>query len=106
MITYRLEDLTEATAALQKATSLLANNNNPKAANLIKQGWALIDETPVSDELSLTDDFTAVFKTKRKKRTDKVYGRQAQVEEKWDRVVKDNYQKAKTLANLAIDLVK
>jgi len=106
MITYRLEDLTEATQALQKATTLLALNNNPKAQKLIDEGWALIDATPVSNELSLEDGFTAVFKTKRKKRTDKVYGRQAEVEEKWDREVKGNYQKAKTLAHLAIDLIK
>ncbi len=106
MITYRLEDLSKATKALQKAQKMLASSNNPKAKELIKQGWDLIDETPVSNQLSLTDDFTAIFKTKRKKRTDKVYGRQAEVEEKWDRTVKDNYQKAKTLANLAIDLLK
>jgi len=106
MITYRLEDLSDATKALQEASMLLAKNDNPKAKKLIAEGWALIDATPVSDELSLKDDFTAVFKTKRKKRTDKVYGRQAEVEEKWDREVKDNYQKAKTLAHLAIDLIK
>ena len=105
MITYRLADLNEATKALQEAEKLLASNGNDKAKKLIADAWLLIDKTPVSEELALNDDFTAIFKTKRKKRTDKVFGRQAQVEEKWDREVKDNYQQAKTLANLAIDIL-
>ena len=105
MITYRLADLNEATKALQEAEKLLASNGNDKAKKLIADAWLLIDKTPVSEELALDDDFTAIFKTKRKKRTDKVFGRQAQVEEKWDREVKDNYQQAKTLANLAIDIL-
>lgn len=106
MITYRLDDLRDATEKLHKAGKLLAKNNNQKAKTLILRGWDLIDKTPVSESQSLDDDFTAVFKTKRKKKADKVYGRQAEVEEGWDSKVKKNYQNAEKLANQAIDLLK
>lgn len=106
MITYRLEDLTKATKALQKASALLAKNNNKKAKALIVKGWGLIDITPITGKESLNKDLTSVFKKKRKKKTDKVYGRQAEIEEKWDKQVKANYALATKLANQAIDILK
>jgi ABC-type Fe3+ transport system substrate-binding protein len=107
MITYRLEDLRDATKAVQTAEALLAKKpNNTKAKNYIAKARSLIDFTPVDIKLSSDKNFNAIFKNKRKKKTDKIYGRQAEVEEKWDSQIKANYEKAKKSANLAIKLLK
>lgn len=106
MITYRLDDLTSASKEIQKAEKMLRANYNGKAHRLISQAWDLIDLTPVDVNLASDKAFNAVFKKKRKKKTDKVFGRQAEIEEKWDREIKANYAKAKTLAKQAIKILK
>ena len=45
--------------------------------------------------------FAGIFKKKRKKKSDKVTGRQAEVEQEWDSQVKANYAKARALADQA-----
>ena len=55
-----------------------------------------MDEATASKE-----EFNAIFKKKRKKATTKVTGRQAEVEQEWDAMVKANYAKAKSLAEKA-----
>jgi len=101
MITYRLDDLREATRAIQDATTALEGKTNPAAAELIAKAQALIDQVPVDEAKSLDKDFSAIFKKKRKKATDKVVGRQAEVEQQWDSLVKQNYAEAKALAEKA-----
>jgi len=49
-------------------------------------------------------EFAAIFKKKRKKATDKVTGRQAEVEQQWDAKVKENYAKAEALAKNAASM--
>ena len=46
-------------------------------------------------------EFNAIFKKKRKKATTKVKGRQAEIEQEWDTMVKANYAKAQSLAEKA-----
>jgi ABC-type Fe3+ transport system substrate-binding protein len=101
MITYRLEDLRGATAAIQEAEKALAGKSNPQAAELIAQARALVDEMPVDEATAGQKEFNAIFKKKRKKATTKVTGRQAEVEQGWDAKVKANYAKAKSLAEKA-----
>lgn len=101
MITYRLNDLREATAAIQEAEAALAGKTNAKAAELIAQARALVNEVPVDEATAGTAEFNAVFKKKRKKATTKVTGRQAEIEQAWDAKVKANYAKAKALAEQA-----
>ena len=105
MITYRLNDLRDATQAIQVAEAALAKNPNPKAAALIKEARALIAQMPIDEATSLDPEFAAIFKKKRKKKSDKVSGRQAEVEQKWDSMVKSNYEQAETLAEQALALL-
>ncbi len=101
MITYRLNDLREATKAIQDAEKALAGQSNAGAKKLITEARALISELPIDEATANDPDFSAIFTKKRKKATDKVAGRQAEVEQKWDEMVKANYAKAKALAEKA-----
>lgn len=101
MITYRLDDLRKATKAIQDAEKAQAGKNNAAAAKMIGEAKALVAALPIDEATSLKQDFAGIFKKKRKKATDKVTGRQAEVEQKWDTMVKSNYAKAIQLANKA-----
>ncbi len=101
MITYRLDDLRAATSAIQDANAALEGKSNAAAAELIAKAQALVDQVPIDEAKSLDQDFAAIFKKKRKKATDKVAGRQAEVEQQWDSMVKQNYAEAKKLAEKA-----
>ena len=101
MITYRLNDLRAATKAIQDAEAAMIGKSNAGAADLIKQARALINKMPVDEATAGKKEFAAIFKKKRKKATDKVTGRQAEVEREWDTKVKANYAKAKELAEKA-----
>lgn len=107
MITYRQDDLRQATAAVQDAESALtaSGKDNADAAKLIAQAKALINELPVSAEQALDPEFNAIFKVKRKDADTKVEGRQAEVEQQWDALVVKNYQKAVELAAQAKSLL-
>jgi hypothetical protein len=56
---------------------------------------------PIDEAKANDPEFAAIFKTKRKKKTDKVEGRQAEIEQEWDNQIVQNYQKAAELANTA-----
>ena len=101
MITYRLDDLRKATKAVQDAEKAMTGKDNAEAAKLIAEAKALIVALPIDEAKSLDTDFAATFKKKRKKATDKVTGRQAEVEQQWDSMVKTNYTKAVELAKKA-----
>jgi len=102
MITYRLDDLRAATKAIQDAEAALAGKSNPEASSMIAEARQLIAAVPIDETKSLDKDFTAIFKKKRKKATDKVTGRQAEVEQEWDDFVVKNYARAKQIAEAAM----
>ncbi len=106
MITYRLDDLQAATKALQDAEAALAAKPNEEAAKLVARGWELVAALPIDEAKSLDPEFAGVFKKKRKKATDKVTGRQAEVEQEWDDFVRANYAEAKALAEQALAMVR
>lgn len=95
MITYRMDDLRAATKAIQDAEA--ANGN----AKLIAEAKALVAALPITEAEAANPEFAGIFKKKRKKATDKVTGRQAEVEQQWDAFVKANYAKAVALAKKA-----
>jgi ABC-type Fe3+ transport system substrate-binding protein len=101
MITYRLEDLQGAVGAIQEAEAALADNDNAEAAKLIEEARRLVDEVPIDAETASQPEFNAIFKKKRKTADTEVTGRQAEVEQEWDTMVKANYAKAKELAEKA-----
>ena len=104
MITYRLDDLRETVGAIHKAQAMHANSGNEAAKATIAEAWALIDANPIDEVQSLDADFAAIFTKKRKKATDEVGERQAEVEARWDAIVVENYAKAKALAEEAAEM--
>jgi ABC-type Fe3+ transport system substrate-binding protein len=101
MVTYRLNDLRDATRAIQVAEAKLKGKSNAKAGKLIAEARALVAKVPITAAQAGEKGFNKVFKKKRKKATTKVTGRQAEIEQKWDAEVKANYAKAKSLAEKA-----
>ncbi|MCU7924499.1 MAG: extracellular solute-binding protein [Candidatus Thiodiazotropha sp. (ex Dulcina madagascariensis)] len=101
MITYRLDDLRAATKAIQDAEAAMAGKRNAEAAAMIAEAKALVAKVPVDEATAGKKTFNAIFKKKRKKATTKVKGRQAEVEQEWDAMIKANYAKAKSLAEKA-----
>ena len=101
MITYRMEDLAAATKAIQEADAAMKGKSNPAAAKLIAEARALVAKVPVDEATAGQKEFNSIFKKKRKKATDKAEGRQAEIEQGWDTMVKANYVKAKELAEKA-----
>ncbi len=101
MITYRLDDLRDATKAIQEAEAALQGKSNTEAEQMIAEARGLVVAVPIDEAKSLDPDFAAIFKKKRKKATDEVTGRQAEVEAEWDELVKANYAKARELAEKA-----
>lgn len=101
MITYRLNDLREAVGAIHAAEAAHADSGNAEAKALIAEAWALIDANPIDEARSLDPDFAGIFTKKRKKATDEVGARQAEVEQSWDAMVVANYAKARELAEKA-----
>jgi len=97
MVTYRLDDLRAAVKAIQEAEA----KGNPAAAPMIAEAKALVAAVPITAEQASEKGFNAIFKTKRKKATTKVKGRQAEIEKEWDAMVVANYAKAKALAEKA-----
>src|SRR5690606_41624964 len=94
-LTFRLQDLREAVAAIHKAEAAYAKSKNPEAAELISQARQLIEAMPITEEQSLDPSFTQVFTTSRTKADTKVVGRQAEIEQQWDTFALENYRKAR-----------
>ncbi len=104
MITYRLDDLRDAVGAIQSAEAKHADSGNAEVADLIAQARTLIEASPITEAQSLDADFAGVFTKKRKKATDEVGLRQAEVEQTWDAMVVENYRRAQELAEQALAL--
>lgn len=104
MITYRLNDLRAAVAAVQKAEAAHAGGSNAEAQALIAEARALVEANPINEEQSLDPAFTQVFQISRDKPDVQVVGRQAEVEQQWDAMVVANYARAVELANKAAAL--
>ena len=108
MITYRLDELRSAMAAVYKAEAKLKKKDNKKARALIKEARALIAALPISEAKANYAEFNKIFKKKRKKAKDieKYKGtRQAEVEAEWDKIVVKNYSTAKKKAEQALKLL-
>ncbi len=105
MITYRMKDLRAATKAIQTAEAKLKGKSNAAARKLIDDAKALVAKMPIDAAKASEKDFNKIFKKKRKKATTKVTGRQAEIEQTWDAMVKANYAKAEELANKAASML-
>lgn len=104
LVTYRLDDLRAAVAAVQRAEAAHAETGNEEAAALIAEARALVEAMPITEEESLDPSFTQVFTTSRADPDTEVVGRQAEVEQSWDSFAVENYRKARELADQAAAL--
>lgn len=106
LITFRIEELQAATKAIQEAEAALVEKPNPTAQELITKARGLIAALPVTETEASDPAFVAVFTKKRKKATDEVPQRQAEVEQRWDNFARSNYAEAEKLAKEAALLVR
>lgn len=105
MITYRLDDLRDATRAIQEAEAALAGKSNADASALIAEARSLLAKVPIDEATAGKNEYNAIFKKKRKKADTKVTGRQAEIEQAWDAEVKTNYARARELAETAMSML-
>ncbi len=104
MITYRLDELREVMASIQRAETLLQSTSRaqPALAGATARAHTLISRIPI-DELTAGDPhFAGKFTKKRKKSTDTVTGEQGEIEKSWDAFVASNYRKAKKIIDTAL----
>jgi phosphoglycerate transport regulatory protein PgtC len=106
LITFRLDELTAATKAIQEADAALAKKPNAKAQALLDQARQQLVAMPVTEAQANDPAFARIFEKKRKKATDVVPQRQAEVEQKWDAFAREHYSKAVELAKQARSLAK
>lgn len=104
LVTYRMDDLRAAVAAVQKAEAAHPDGANAEAKALIEEARKLVEALPITEEQSLDPSFTQVFTVSRDKADVQVVGRQAEVEQAWDAFAVENYRKAKELADKAAAL--
>ncbi|WP_182031127.1 ABC transporter substrate-binding protein [Vibrio sp. B1FLJ16] len=105
MITYRLDELREATDVIAEAEQKAKQTSNTEALDLVNKAKALINEMPITAEQASNPEFAAIFTKKRKKKTDTVGARQAEVEQDWDNKVVANYKQATELAEKALEIL-
>lgn len=104
LITYRLNDLRAAVAAVQQAEEAHAESGNEEALALIAEARALIEAMPVTEEEALDPSLTNVFTSSSTDADTEVVGRQSEIEQSWDSFAVQNYRQAKALADQATAL--
>jgi len=103
-ITFRIKDLQAATKAIHAADAALAKKPNAKAAALLKEARELA-YTPVVDAAKVADkEFLAVFAASKKDAA--VNKRVTALEDHWNTSARSNYERAKSLAEQALAMVR
>ena len=67
MVTYRLKDLQQATAAIHKAETALSKKNNAKAKQLVSEARALLVKLPITEAQAGDAEFNKILKKAEKK---------------------------------------
>jgi ABC-type glycerol-3-phosphate transport system substrate-binding protein len=99
-ITFRIKELQAATKAIHDAEAALAKKPNPQAAALVKQARDLAYAPAVGAKLAGDKDFLALFTANKK---DAAVNKQVTgLEDRWNAHARDNYQRAKSLAEQAL----
>ena len=103
-ITFRLKDLQAATKAIHQAEAALAKKPNAQAAALLKQARDTAYSPAVGPRMAGDKDFLALFAANKK---DAAVNKQVTgLEDRWNSTAKDNYAKAKGLAEQALGLLR
>ncbi|MEO7152496.1 MAG: extracellular solute-binding protein [Burkholderiaceae bacterium] len=103
-ITFRLKELQAAAKAIHEAEAALAKKPNPKAAALLKQARETAFTPVVGAHMSTDKGFLDVFTANKK---DAAANKQVTgLEDRWNSTARENYARAKTLAEQALGMVR
>ncbi|WP_395517489.1 ABC transporter substrate-binding protein [Pseudorhizobium flavum] len=100
LITFQLDNLKEATKAIQTAEEALAGKDQADARVLIEEAHALLSKMPVTGEQAESDELRAAFTGGEDKTA-----RQAELEQQWAAFASEKYAAAKAKAEQALDLI-
>ncbi len=103
-ITFRLKELQAATKAIHEAEAALAKKPSAPAAALLKQARDLAFSPVVGQTLAGNKDFLKLFTANKK---DAEVNKQITgLEDRWNSGARDNYARAKALAEQALGLLR
>ena len=103
-ITFRLKELQAATKAIHEAEAALVKKPNAQAAALLKQARDTAYAPAVGPRMAGDKDFLTLFAANKK---DAAVNKQVTgLEDRWNSAAKDNYAKAKALAEQALGILR
>jgi ABC-type Fe3+ transport system substrate-binding protein len=100
LITFRLKELNAAWKAIHDAETKLGSSTSVEAKRLLGEARKLASAVPISEKEAADKAIAGAFQEV--KPGQKVAGRQAEFEEKWDSFAAKNYAEARTLAEKAL----
>lgn len=100
LITFRLKELNAAWNAIHDAEKKLGTSGSAEAKRLVTEARKLATSVPITEQEASDKAIAGSFQEVKKGQ--KVAGRQAEFEEKWDAFVVKNYAEAKALAEKAL----
>ena len=103
-ITFRLKELQAATKAIHEAEAALIKKPNAAAAALVKVARDAAFSPVVSAAMAADKNFLALFTANKKDAT--VNKQVTGLEDRWNTTARDNYTRAKTLAEQALGLAR
>ena len=103
-ITFRLKELQAATKAIHEAEAALAKKPNAQGKTLLTQARDLAFSPVVGQKLAGDKDFLALFTANKKDAS--VNKQVTGLEDRWNAHARENYQRAKALAEQATGLAR
>ena len=104
-ITFRLKELQAATRAIHAAEAALAKKKtNAKAAGLLKQARELAFSPVVGASMAANKEFLQLFAANKKEAA--VNKQVTGLEDRWNSHARENYERARALAEQAADLAR
>jgi ABC-type Fe3+ transport system substrate-binding protein len=103
-ITFRLKELQAATKAIHDAEAALARKPGAQAAALVKQARETAYAPVVGARMAGDKDFLALFAANKKEAA--VNKQVTGLEDRWNAGARDNYQRARSLAEQALALAR
>ena len=100
LITFRLKDLNAAWQAIHQAEQKLGGAANAEAKRLLAEARKKASSVPIAAKEASDPAIAGAFV--RLQKGQKVAGRQAEFEQKWDAFASQNYAEAKSLAEKAL----
>lgn len=99
-VTFQLDNLSSAVAAIHAAEGALAGKENAEARALIDEAIALVAEMPITAAEAASPEIVGAFEG-----GEQVTARQSELEQKWATFAQDRYAQAKQKAEAALALL-